>query len=73
MKSVKVKTTNEITNSNNETNPKIELVLSRSIIWYLLILISLNTAFLSMSPTILQYSHRIIKFEFFNQDRLKGE
>ena len=63
MKSVKVKTTNEITNSNNETNPKIELVLSRSIIWYLLILISLNTAFLSMSPTILQHSHRIIKFE----------
>ena len=63
MKSVEVKTTNEVTNSNNEANAKIELVLSRSMIWFLLILISLNNAFLSMSPTILQHSHRIIKFE----------
>ena len=63
MSSVEVKSTNEITNSNIEINSKIELVLSKSIIWFLLILISLNNAFLSMSPTILEHSHRIIKFE----------
>ena len=63
MKSVSVKTTNEINNSNNYANIRIELILSKSIIWFLLILISLNSAFLSISPTILEHSQRQIKFE----------
>ena len=63
MKSVNVKTTNEISNQNNDANNRIELVLSKSVIWILLILISINNALISMSPIILHSCQKQIKFE----------
>ena len=61
---VKVKASTDINAQNNEPNCRIEpLILSKSIIWFLVVLISLNSAFLSISPVILNSSKNQIKFE----------
>lgn len=61
---VKVKTSTEVNFPSNDANGRIEsLNINKSIIWLLVILISLNSAFLYMSPVILNNCKNQIKFE----------
>ena len=48
-------------NQNNEANGRIELIaLSKPLLWLIIVLISLNNAFLSITPIILQnYKNQI--------------
>ena len=61
---VKVKSSNDMANPGSETNGRIEtIVLFKSIIWLLLILISINHAFLSITPITMNRCKSRIKFE----------
>lgn len=51
-------------NQNNDANGRIELIaLSKPLLWLIIVLISLNNAFLSITPIILQNYKNQIKFE----------
>ena len=51
-------------NQNNDANGRIELIaLSKPLLWLIIVLISLNNAFLSITPIILQNFKNQIKFE----------
>ena len=61
---MKVKSSNDLANPGSDTSGRIEnIVLFKSIIWLVLILISINHSFLSITPIILNRCKNQIKFE----------
>ena len=51
-------------NQNNDASGRIDLItLSKPLLWLIIVLISLNNAFLSITPIILQNFKNQIKFE----------